>query len=192
MYVWKHNLSSPLNLKIFKNAHLYGWYGWESLSYRYQFLIYLRTSVRNPLQITTITHPPPCLRSLPSFLSPPPSVSTSCWWRSIWSRSVRPRSSRGLWPGSTRRSQPRIARTSGGPAGPRRRRWTRTAVAAETSREQEIHYVSVHPPQLLLLLQKTDTWWRISQCLELRVLASKQQMYRKEKYQRLTHLSKCL
>lgn len=60
---------------------------------------------------------------------------TSCCWGRIWSRSVRPRSSRGLWPGSTQRSLSRITRTSGAPAGPRRAHWTHTAVAVE-----ETHY----------------------------------------------------
>lgn len=63
--------------------------------------------------------------------SPPPASLTSYWWGSIWSRSVRPRSSRGLWPGSTQHSQSHITHTSGGRAGPRRPHWTHTAVAVE-------------------------------------------------------------
>lgn len=79
-------------------------------------------------------------------------VVTSCWWGRIWSRSARPRSSTGLWPGSTRSSRYRTAHTSGAPAGPRRAHWTRTAVAVE---EKDFHYISRDSTNLLLLLMKS-------------------------------------
>lgn len=68
---------------------------------------------------------------------PPSLVFTSCWWGRIWSRSVRPRSNRGLWPGSTQRSRSRITRTSAGPAGPHPAHWTHTAVAVEEGRKRK-------------------------------------------------------
>lgn len=89
----------------------------------------------------------------PSTLLCPPSVFvTSCWWGRTWSRSVRPRSSTGLGPGSTRRSRSRITHTSGGPAGPRRARRTRTAVAEEQKEEKTFPSYYCH---------REETWQRI-------------------------------
>lgn len=76
---------------------------------------------------------------LPELKSFSPSLGfTSCCWGRTWSRSVRPRSSRGPGPGSTRRSPGRRTHTCGGPAGRRRAHWTRTAVAVEAQKMEPV------------------------------------------------------